>query len=317
MRQKQLRELFCTKIVEICRVFMILAVSGRTDIVAFYMSRFMKRYEEGFLDVRNPFNPKLVNRIGFEDVDLIFFTTKNPKNLINNIKKIKHPIYVHVTLTGYGNDIETYVPNKDEIIEDIIKVSKIIGPDRIVVRYDPIFISDKYTAKYHVKMFNRLCERLDGYVNKYLISFLDEYKNVINNKNILKYKTMSEDDYRTIGEGFVEAVKKHNATVQTCFEERDLTEFGFIKGDCLSKELAYHLTGKTFKGTWKARKGNLCNCIPMVDVAAYNTCLHFCKYCYANYDEKEVRRNIHYHDENSSLLLGHLEDDDLIKYRKD
>ena len=47
--------------------------------------------------------------------------------------------------------------------------------------------------------------------------------------NILKYKTMSEDDYRTIGEGFVEAVKKHNATVQTCFEERDLTEFGFIK----------------------------------------------------------------------------------------
>ena len=33
---------------------MILNVSGRTDIVAFYTPWFMNRYKEGYLDVRNP-----------------------------------------------------------------------------------------------------------------------------------------------------------------------------------------------------------------------------------------------------------------------
>ena len=34
---------------------MILNVSGRTDIVAFYSKWFMNRYKEGYVDVRNPF----------------------------------------------------------------------------------------------------------------------------------------------------------------------------------------------------------------------------------------------------------------------
>lgn len=44
---------------------MILNVSGRTDVVAFYSTWFMKRYKEGFLDVRNPFFEKNINRIFF------------------------------------------------------------------------------------------------------------------------------------------------------------------------------------------------------------------------------------------------------------
>ena len=44
---------------------MILNVSGRTDIVAFYSKWFMNRYNEGYVDVRNPFYPKLVSRIYF------------------------------------------------------------------------------------------------------------------------------------------------------------------------------------------------------------------------------------------------------------
>ena len=44
---------------------MVLMVSGRTDIVAFYSKWFLNRYKEGFIDVRNPFNPKLISRINF------------------------------------------------------------------------------------------------------------------------------------------------------------------------------------------------------------------------------------------------------------
>ena len=64
---------------------MILNVSGRTDIVAFYSEWFINRYKEGFVDVRNPFNPKLVSRINFSDVDAILFCTKNPIPMISDI----------------------------------------------------------------------------------------------------------------------------------------------------------------------------------------------------------------------------------------
>lgn len=294
---------------------MILNVSGRTDIVAFYTNWFLKRYEEGFVDVRNPFNPKLVSRIYFEDVDLIMFCTKNPIPILNKLNKIDKPILFHVTLTPYKKDIEPNVPPKGIIIEAIKKLSSIVGIDNLVVRYDPVFISDKYSVNYHVKNFDRLCSLLNGYVNKIIISFMDDSKNVRKNKNTLKYKEISESDYEIIGRNFSNSARGNGMTVQTCFEDRNLAEYGFEIGECISRELAYKLTGKTYK-RWNARKDKKCNCVQMVDIGVYNSCKHFCKYCYANYDEDKVNYNFKNHDENSGLLVGKLNDDDIIKIRK-
>lgn len=293
---------------------MILNVSGRTDIVAFYTDWFLNRYKDGFVDVRNPFNQKLVSRIYFEDVDLILFCTKNPLPIINRLKEINKPIIFHVTITPYKKDIEPNVPSKSKIIESIKELSKIVGIDNLVIRYDPIFLSDKYTTEYHIKAFKRLCSLLNGSVNKIIVSFIDDYKNVRKNEKSLKYRPFTENDYKVIGKNFSKIAKENNMTVQTCFEERNLMEYGFVKGECLSHELAYKLTGKTYKN-WTARKERKCNCVQMVDIGVYNSCKHFCKYCYANFDEKQVNNNYLNHDKSSSLLIGKLETDDIIKRR--
>ena len=294
---------------------MILNVSGRTDIVAFYTDWFMNRYHEGFVDVRNPFNPKLISRIDFSDVDAILFCTKNPIPILNKINEINKPIIFHVTLTPYKKDIEPNVPPKGEIVEAVKKLSKIIGKDNLVKRYDPVFISAKYTLDYHIKAFENLCSLLDGYVSKMLISFLDDYKNVRKNEKVLNFKELEESDYKAIGENFSASALKHHMIVHTCFEDRNLTEYGFSKDECLSHELAYKLTGKVYKKEWKARKEGKCHCVQMVDIGVYNSCKHFCKYCYANYDEKQVQDNFINHDPNSSLLVGKLEENDIIKKR--
>lgn len=291
---------------------MILNVSGRTDIIAFYEKWLIKRVEAGFVDVRNTFNPKLVNRINFSDVDLILFCTKNPIPILNDLNKIKIPYLFQITITPYKRDIEPNVPSKKEVIEAVKKISQAIGKENVSVRYDPIFLSEKYNITYHIKAFKKLCMLLNGYVETIIVSFLDEYKNVLKNKNVLQYRNFTEEDYKIIGKNFSKIAKLNNMKVQTCFEDRNLTEYGFTKGECLSHELAYRLTGKKYK-SWKARK---CNCVEMVDIGVYNSCKHFCKYCYANYDEKIVNNNFKNHDVNSSLLIGNVKKDDIIKTRK-
>ncbi len=293
---------------------MILNVSGRTDIVAFYSQWFMNRYKEGFVDVRNPFNPNLVSRIYFEDVDLILFCTKNPIPILDKLQEIDKPILFHVTMTPYKKDIEPNVPPKGILIDAIKKLSKMVGIDNLYIRYDPVFISDKYNINYHIKAFDHLCRLLNGYVNKIIISFIDDYKNVRKNEKTINFKPFTENDYKLIGKHFSKSANENNMTVQTCFEERTLCEYGFTKGECLSHELALKLTGKNYKN-WKARKEQKCNCVQMVDIGAYNSCIHFCKYCYANYDENKVNYNINNHIPTSSLLVGSLHNDDIIKRR--
>ena len=294
---------------------MILFASGRTDIPAFYSNWFINRVEAGFVDVRNPFNQKLVSRIYFSDVDLIMFCSKNPLPMINKLDILKVPVLFHVTITSYGKDVEPNIPDKRLIIEGVKKLSLVLGIDNVVVRYDPIFLSDKYNVDYHIKAFDKLCKNLNGYVNKIIVSFMDEYKNVRSNKNILKYRAFTREDYKKIGEAFSKSAMDNGMSVQTCFEDNDLTEYGFVKGECLSHELAYILTGKKFKSS-NVRKEKKCECVQMVDIGDYNSCMHMCKYCYANYDEKAVSSNFERHDDNSSLLIGSIQSDDVIKVRK-
>lgn len=294
---------------------MILFASGRTDIPAFYSNWFINRVKAGFVDVRNPFNQNLVSRINFSDVDLIMFCSKNPLPMIDKLKMLKVPVLFHVTITPYSKDVEPNIPDKRLIIEGVKKLSLVLGIDNVVLRYDPIFLSDKYNVDYHIRAFDKLCKNLNGYVNKIIVSFMDEYKNVRSNKNILKYRTFTREDYKKIGEAFSKSAMDNGMSVQTCFEDNDLTEYGFVKGECLSHELAYILTGKKFKSS-NVRKEKKCECVQMVDIGDYNSCMHMCKYCYANYDEKAVSSNFKMHDDNSSLLIGSIQSDDVIKVRK-
>lgn len=267
---------------------MILNVSGRCDVVAFYTQWFMNRYKKGFVDARNPIYPKKVSRIYFRNVDLIVFCTKNPLPIIKYLKYIKIPILFHITLTPYKNEIEL-VPPKGLIINGIKEISKIIGKENVYVRYDPIFISGKYTVEYHINAFKSLCTKLNGYTNKIIVSFLDEYKNTIKNRNVLKYKSLSDDDLKAIGTEFSSLASNNNMTVQTCSEQANLSEYGFIKDECVSPTLAFKKTGKIYK-KWYGRNNKYCNCVEMVDIGYYNCCKHYCKYCYANFDEKQVKK---------------------------
>lgn len=283
---------------------MIINASGRTDIVAYYMNWFVNRWNEGYFDVRNPFNPKLVSRIFVSDVDMIVFCTKNPLPLLDTIHLFSVPIQLQVTITGYFKDMEPQVPDKGEIIACVQKLSSYLGKENVCVRYDPILLNSKYNVDYHIRAFNKLCTILKGYVSKVIFSFVDDYKNVRNNH--LDYHEPSNEEYLKLKETF----EKNDMKIVSCMENE--YHIGDEKDCCISIKYAFERTGKFFK-EWKARD---CHCVNMVDVGAYNSCLHGCKYCYANFDSKQIVSNYKMHDVNSSLLIGHLNLDDQVKIRR-
>ena len=305
---------------------MVLFISGRTDILTYYSNWLIKRMRAGYVDTRNPYNPNLVSRINFSNVDIVVFCTKNPhpftkyldeaQKLLNNV-----PFIFHVTMTPYNDDIEPIIGKiKKDVIEDIKYLSTRYGKDRIFVRYDPIFKSKRYTIDYHIKAFNKLVTSLNGYVGNIVISFIDLYKNVLHNKRILKLEEINDDDLNKLASEFGKIAKENNINIFTCGEKMKLLEYGFIKGACLSKSYAINLMnelGKSVKFKKQSnRKNSYCECVEMVDIGAYNCCLSKCKYCYANFDEKTVNSNYLLHDEDSSLLIGHPNEDDVIKERK-
>lgn len=283
---------------------MIINASGRTDVVAYYMDWFVNRWNEGYFDVRNPFNPKLVSRIFVSDVDMIVFCTKNPLPLLDTIHLFSVPIQLQVTITGYFDDIESHVPDKRKVIECVRELSDYLGKENVCVRYDPILLNSKYNVDYHIRAFNKLCMMLNGYVSKMIVSFVDDYKNVRNNH--LDYHEPSNEEYLTLKEAF----EKNDIKVVSCMENK--YHIGDKNDCCVSIKYAFERTGKFYK-EWKARD---CHCVNMVDIGAYNSCLHGCKYCYANFDSKQIMLNYKMHDPKSSLLIGQLSFDDQIKVRR-
>jgi hypothetical protein len=94
---------------------MILSVSRRTDIPAFYSVWFINRITEGFVYVRNPFNTKQISKINIspEVVDGIVFWSKDPKPLIEYLAKLKnYNYYFQFTVTPYENS--NIDENKDQ-----------------------------------------------------------------------------------------------------------------------------------------------------------------------------------------------------------
>ena len=96
---------------------MIVSVSRRTDIPAFYSDWFYNRLKDGYVDVINPFNAKQANRISLkkEDVECFVFWTKNPKRFMERLNELDgYNYYFQLTLNSYGKDIEPNVPCKSD-----------------------------------------------------------------------------------------------------------------------------------------------------------------------------------------------------------
>ena len=292
---------------------MIIQSGSRTDIPAFYSEWFANRLREGYVYVRNPFNMTYITKYNLNPavVDLICFCSKNPKPMLEYLDLLRpYGMYWYVTITGYGRDIEPRVPEIKEVVETFKRLSEFAGVDSMGWRYDPIFLDDKYTRDYHLEQFEWIAKELDGYTQTSVISFIDLYQKV--KKNFPEAKVVERQDRLYLGENMAKIAKEHGMVLRPCSEGNELEQFGADCSGCMTKpiyEKAVHNT-MDFPKVKNARAS--CACYLGGDIGMYNTCLHMCKYCYANYDEMTVKANYASHNPLSPLLIGQVRPEDEI-----
>lgn len=291
---------------------MILSVSRRTDIPAFYSEWFMERLRQKYVLVRNPFNIHSISRIPLspENVDAIVFWTKNSKPIhkyLDEIDELGYKYYFQYTITPYKNDLEEKVQDKKEIVETFKKLSEKIGSEKVVLRYDPIIITNSYSIDYHIKAFEKLCSYLKEYTHKVIISFIDYYNNTDKNLKNHNVYNISNNDMEIIAENFSSIAKDNGLIIESCAEQIDLERFGINHGKCIDNELIEKITGYKLS-VGRDNQRNACGCIKCIDIGEYNTCMHKCLYCYANINKDAAFKNYKLHDKNSPLLIGYVDE---------
>ena len=292
---------------------MIINTGQRTDIPAFYAEWFANRLKEGFVCVRNPFDQSRVSRYRLDPavVDVIGFCTKNPAPMFPYMDLLKeYGQYWFVTITGYGRDIEPNVPDKHRLLEDFRKLSDIVGVDSIGWRYDPVFISERYSADYHLRAFEQIADALDGYTQTVVISFIDLYPKV--RRNFPEAREVTKEQRIALGKEFIRIASEHCMTVKPCAEGDELAAFGADCGGCMRISDYEKAIGKRLVAPKKNGARKECACWLSCDIGAYNTCRHLCRYCYANSDPAEVLARSRLHDPGSPFLIGNYMEGDKI-----
>lgn len=292
---------------------MIINTGQRTDIPAFYAPWFANRLREGFVCVRNPYNPQQVSRYRLDPsvVDVIGFCTKNPEPMFPYMDLLRdYGQYWFVTITPYGRDIEPNVPDKHHLLDVFRRLSDTVGVNAIGWRYDPIFLSERYTADYHLRAFEQIASALDGYTKTAVISFIDLYPKV--RRNFPKVREVPGEARLTLGKEMIRLAQAHGMVLKPCAEGDDLAAYGADCGGCMRISDYEYAIGKRLVVPKRKGARAQCACYLACDIGAYNTCKHLCKYCYANAEVSNVLSQSRLHDPNSPFLIGNYREGDRV-----
>lgn len=275
---------------------MIISASRRTDIPAFFSDWFFNRLAAGFCLTRNPYKPEQVSRIDLTRPSGIVFWTKNPGPMLPRLSELEAiPYYFQFTLTSYASDIEPHVPQKGTTLFRVFEeLSRRIGPNRVIWRYDPVFLNEKYDMEWHMKYFGVIAGKLSGMTRRCVFSFVDDYGNMPKS-----LRAPNTEEMRLLAKSFLSDAKRHSISLFSCAEEIDLPGVG--KSSCIDAALLSRIAGYEISDAKDAAQRKACGCAKSRDIGKYGTCRNGCLYCYAMKGKGEGR-----YDPDSPLLCDEL-----------
>lgn len=298
---------------------MIISASRRTDIPAFYSDWFFNRIKERYVLVPNPYNSKMISRISLDPavVDCIVFWSKNPAPMLEKLDKLKeYNYYFQFTLNPYGPDIENHLPTISKRIDTFKRLSDRIGKEKVIWRYDPVLTNETYTPGFHKEKFAEIAYELKEHTEKCMLGFIDHYQHIRTAVSRFNIQPLLKADIEEMAMSFKKTVDTCSIQLDTCTVKVDLTHLGIPGGLCIDNQLVERIAGYPISVRKDKNQRDICRCAESIDIGTYESCLNGCIYCYAikgNYNT--VKYNLNKHDKNSPMLVGELQEDDIVKER--
>ena len=294
---------------------LVISASRRTDIPNYYARWFLQRVREGYVLVRNVRDYHQVRKVGLapSQVACFVFWTKNPSPMLPLLCQLSDfPSIFHYTITPYGGDLEPRVPPIGESIDCFRRLSDMIGKERIIWRYDPIIINKMYPMGYHMEIFASIAERLEGYTERCMFSFVDRYRHLESRLSALGVEEVDAIVRDTLAAHLAQQASSRDMQLFTCAEPDDFSSHGIARGACIDASLIERICGFAIEEQRDKTQRPYCRCAPSVDVGMYHTCLNLCAYCYANHSEQRVHAAYAQARVSSPLITGLLERDDVV-----
>lgn len=313
----------------------IVSASRSTDIPACYADWFMERLDKGYVKWFNPFNNKPLY-VGFTKTRLIVFWSKNPKPLLRHLETLDRRginYYFQFTLNDYvAEKLEPGVPSVEERVATFGELSKRLGKDRVVWRFDPLVLSSRIGVEQLAGKIERLGDSLAQYTTSLVFSFIDIGAYIKVGRNLKQCvpgaREFHPDEMEDLAARIGKLAKSWGITARTCAEKVNLGKYGIEPNRCIDDRLILNCFShdsalmkfigaeppsllndqKWTLGASKKDPGQraACGCIASKDIGQYNTCPHQCIYCYANTSPQSACANCARHRANphAESILG-------------
>ncbi len=303
---------------------LVISASRATDIPAFHAEWFMNRLRAGYCLWTNPFNARQQQYVSFERSRVFVFWSKNPAALLPHLAEIasrNYQFYFQYTLNDYEEmALEPGLPRLRQRLDLFKRLSDQIGKHRVIWRFDPIILGGPLTLENTLDRLYAIGKELAPYTEKLVFSFVDWYAKAKRELGKLdaRLRAPSEEEMQQLARGIVEMERALPSRLHlaTCAESIDLQSLGIGHNKCIDPELLLRLCpdcatfqkacGRAARGreqgslvplkapsaqigsTKDSGQRKHCGCAPSKDIGTYNTCMHFCAYCYANQSRNAV-----------------------------
>ena len=289
---------------------MIISASRRTDIPAFYAPWFMGRIREGYCLVPNPYNRKQVSRVPLSpaEVEVIVFWTRDPRPLLPYLAELDERGYrtcFQFTLTGYPALLEPHLPEASALVGAFLDLARLVGPQRVLWRYDPILLCDLTDAAFHLAHFSELAAALSGATERATISLFDPYPQALRRLQRVGVRPHQAEGIDAALAGLLRALaataQQQGMEMVSCAEPRDLSPYGIRPGKCIDEAYIARVFGLHVSAAKDPYQRPACGCVASKDIGIYGTCGHGCLYCYAQGGRLPAGA---YHDPDGPALLS-------------
>ncbi|MHB8055250.1 MAG: DUF1848 domain-containing protein [Candidatus Aminicenantales bacterium] len=270
---------------------MIISASRRTDLPAFFAREFMAAIRAGFTDVPNPRGPGKTSRISLspDEVEALVFWTRDARPLLPHLRELDdrgYFYYFQYTVLDSPGCFDPQGPKGKEAVAAFRRLAEMIGPERVVWRYDPIVLSNLTGPFFHREQFERLAGELAGATKRVVVSLVDFYRSVIPRFRFLEkdgivVRPAVLEDLEELIPDLVATAASRNLEISSCGEEIDLEKFGVRPGKCIDDGLLSRLLGRPIRARKDPRQRKACGCVESRDIGVYGTCRRRCVYCYA------------------------------------